>query len=337
MTKHSALRGFTQPHHVEGRASIADLFRSGKRCGIYVLHFANGEYYVGQATDVTRRFVQHCRNHCDIRQISFKRVRKNKSALDVEESAVIRLLEADGCRLRNIQLASMPYGETDFDLIMPPQDQERWLNDLDFQDLAGDRVVNPDLRRRYSKRFALYEQLPFAAEVTQVLREYVRASVPGVRRGEVSFWACSCLPQSLPGEPGIIYSRINVGWQTAFQATAFDGEKEMDYSWYLTKPLLEEAWGEPLPAFEGESVEGIILSGFEESPDLEVFVTSSPLKAGGQDQVFVSVAGWNNAMVLTGIPYFLTAVRKFNRSLMKKGPCSSGRYHCMDLADRLID
>lgn len=38
--------------------SVAPLFRE-ERCGIYILEFSNGDRYVGQAKDVTRRFAQH--------------------------------------------------------------------------------------------------------------------------------------------------------------------------------------------------------------------------------------------------------------------------------------
>jgi len=62
---------FTQPRHIQGRASIADLFPPGKRCGLYILHFTNGEIYAGQALDVTRRYVQHRKVHSDIERISF--------------------------------------------------------------------------------------------------------------------------------------------------------------------------------------------------------------------------------------------------------------------------
>lgn len=69
---------FHESYTVEGRASVADIFRPENRCGIYVLHFGNGEFYVGQAVDVTRRYVQHCKNHEDIQHISFKQVANSK-------------------------------------------------------------------------------------------------------------------------------------------------------------------------------------------------------------------------------------------------------------------
>lgn len=108
--------GFTEHHFVQGRASVADLFRPGQRCGIYVLHCSNGEYYAGQAVDVIRRYTQHRMTHTDIRKISFKRL--TRDMLDDEERNVIWTLESQGVALRNIALASVPVGESDFDLVM---------------------------------------------------------------------------------------------------------------------------------------------------------------------------------------------------------------------------
>jgi hypothetical protein len=132
---------------VKGRASIADLLKSDERCGIYVLHFANGEFYAGQAVDVTRRYVQHRKTHDDIDKIAFKRVPRNK--LNDEERTVIWHLEQKGCSLRNVTFTSIPKGESDFDLVMSIEEQERWLNDLDYVEDSGDRLTNPDVRRKY--------------------------------------------------------------------------------------------------------------------------------------------------------------------------------------------
>ena len=64
--------GFLPTQNVQGRASVADLFKPQKRCGIYILHFANGEFYAGQAVDVTRRYAQHRSTYDDIVKLSFK-------------------------------------------------------------------------------------------------------------------------------------------------------------------------------------------------------------------------------------------------------------------------
>jgi len=186
--------GFTETFDVEGRASIADLFKPKQRCGIYVLHSLNGEHYAGQAIDVTRRYVQHLQNHKDIVKISFMRVLPRK--LNQEEQKVIHTLEHKGLLLRNISYASIPYGESDFDLVMPVKEQEKWLKNLD---LVGDkykrRLVDEDLRRKYRNRFASFMKEKYASQALELLRHYVQLCIPAARRGEVSFWAVSCLPR----------------------------------------------------------------------------------------------------------------------------------------------
>lgn len=135
--------GFSQTHHVQGRASIADLFKPKKRCGVYVLRFSNDEFYAGQAIDVTRRYAQHRAKYNDIEKIAFKQVLR--AQLNEEEKTVIWSLEQDGRTLRNITFASIPKGESDFDLIMPPAKQTRWLENLSYVDDGGDRLVDPAL------------------------------------------------------------------------------------------------------------------------------------------------------------------------------------------------
>ncbi len=114
---------FPQLRHIQGRASISDVFPVGKRCGIYVLQFLNSEIYAGQALDVTRRYVQHSKTHNDIINISFKQV--PKSNLNDEERVAIWELEQKGFHLRNIIFTSIPKGDSDFDLVMPTEEQEK--------------------------------------------------------------------------------------------------------------------------------------------------------------------------------------------------------------------
>lgn len=43
---------------LNGLTSVSPLFNN-TACGIYILEFANGDRYVGQAKDFRRRFTQH--------------------------------------------------------------------------------------------------------------------------------------------------------------------------------------------------------------------------------------------------------------------------------------
>lgn len=183
---------FAPSRFIQGRFSIADLFPAHRRCGIYVLHFANGELYVGQATDITRRYVQHCKTHSDICRISFKPMQQH--LLNDEERNIIWTLEGHGYKLRNITFTSYPKEENDLDLVVSPQEQSAWLaqslQNLDEQV----RTSDVDLRRKYAPKWQTFLKKPAASTVLSMLQTYVQTALPYPLRTELSFWSCSCLP-----------------------------------------------------------------------------------------------------------------------------------------------
>lgn len=306
-----AIDDFAQSRYVRGRSSIADLFPPGERCGLYILHFANGEIYAGQASDVTRRYVQHRKVHTDIEQVSFRRVAKNM--LDKEERKLIWELEQSGHRLRNVTFTSLPKGESDFDVIMSAAEQELWLHELRMAEHDKDRLIEPGLRRKYRRTYEQFVRLPHAHQAINVLRTYVGYSIPVPRRGEVSFWAVSCLPNQ------DVYARINVYWQEVF--TLFLVENELWLSLHMADSSFAPLSDEALDAL------------FQRHPAVEL--REHRYKPGGSDQTnFLLPAAV--AVPFFSDPEVLPAIRLFNLRLMKKGPCNFGRYHCMDLADELV-
>lgn len=304
--------GFPQMRYIRGRTSIADMYKRGERCGIYVLRFANGEFYAGKSVEVTRRYVGHRIKHRDIEEITFRRVLERE--LNHEERNVIEQLESNGVPLRNITFASIPKGESDFDLIMPPAEQSRWLEDLSYVDDEGERLIDPDLRRRYERQFERLLKMPYAQEVFDILQTYVKAGIPAIRRGEVSFWACSCLPTSN------VYSRINVNWQEVL--TVFDSDGSLWFSFHLADSPLEEPFGDNPELL------------FERHPTL--VWEDHRYAPGGSDQIRLLIRGAENAKTFITDVDILPAIRLFNLRLMQKGPCTYGRFHCMDLADVLV-
>ncbi len=307
---------FEVTHFVQGRASVADLFKPEKRCGIYVLHFFDGVFYCGQAKDVTRRYVQHSKNHLDIEKISFKLIEENQ--LNVVEKRCIETLEKKGFHLRNIALTSIPSGPSDFDTIMSLDEQTKWLADLNYSDFNGTRVINPELRAKYTKKNQKFEKLPYSAEVTEVLRQYIRTCIPAVLRSEVSFWGCSCLP---PYPDNSLYSRVNLNWQEVF--TIFDDAGTMGFSWHLARSPLEKVFGKFLN-----------LSLHSRYPTIKI--SNQLYRPGGQDQINLVLRGSKSAVKFLSDPKILPAIRLFNMRLMKKGPCVFSRNHCLDLADKLV-
>ena len=58
---------------------------------------------------------------------------------------------------------------------------------------------------------------------------------------------------------------------------------------------------------------------------------------GGPDQVRLGIAGSKSALSLLKRPEIVYSIRLFNLRLMRKGPNTFNRYHCLDLADKLVD
>ena len=106
---------------VTRRHSISDTIKDGDSCGIYILDFSDGEYYVGQAVDVRRRFLQHKKNFDDIVAVHFRQV--DKQNLDIVEREMIAKLELIA-KIRNIQYASIPdVSNSDLDELIPREAQ----------------------------------------------------------------------------------------------------------------------------------------------------------------------------------------------------------------------
>lgn len=104
--------GFPDPIDVCGRRSIADLLpKSRDRCGIYLLEFSDGLFYIGQALDVVRRFSQHHKQHSNIVRWSFRPVKRGN--LDSVERELIYRAPALGLTLTNKVHVSHVVGETD--------------------------------------------------------------------------------------------------------------------------------------------------------------------------------------------------------------------------------
>jgi len=304
--------GLKETFDVEGRESIADLFKPNQRCGIYILHTSNGEHYAGQAIDVTRRYVQHCKNHSDIVKISFKRVTQKQ--LDKEEQKVIHTLEHEGFLLRNIAYTSIPHGESDFDLVMPVNEQKKWLKNLDtVGDKNNQRIVNDGLRRKYRRRLDLFMKEKYANEVTNLLKSYVQLCIPAARRGEVSFWAISCLPQKN------VYARINIFWQEVLTV----GIDELG-KWFSLHLALS-----PFEKMSDKNFNKLT----NDYPTLAV--VDHIYKPGGHDQINMQISTQEFIQFIQDARV-LPAIRLFNMRLMKKGPCNWGHNHCLDLADKLV-
>ena len=323
---------FPLPNKVGGLASIADLYPEGKRRGIYILSFADGEMYVGRTDDITRRFDQHRKVYNDIVGLTLKRVAKH----DLGEAArsVIHSLQREGRVIRNVTFSSsIPPGETRFDRVMLPEEQARWLEDTSYVDGTGARAEHYDDNDgnhdalRHTTRFEQFIRMPQAAKVIKVLKRYVEVGLPAFRRSEIDFWECSCLPGwsgQTSGE-GVVYSRVNVNRQEVITISdgGLDGRSgPLQVSLYVARSAIEAVFG----SLGGQLV--------EIHPTARV--VDPQYEPAGGDQVALAIEGADAAVDLLKDPDIVQAIRLFNLRHMRKGSGAGGKYHCADLADRLL-
>jgi len=314
--------GFDKYLYAKDRLSLADCFTKNNRCGIYILHFQNGEYYVGLAIDVVNRHAQHRLNHLDIEYISFREVDKSK-LVEVEKHTVYNL-ENLMKSLRNINLVSIVSGDTDLDLIVSNQEQQQWSNyELGVDSLKTDRFNYPDLRRKYSVKYAKLKSSKYFELICEILQNYVLYAIPFPRKTEYSFWSCSCLPAGR----NKVFSRVNIFWQEVLtiyedEFVMLDDEKifkDLAVSIHLCKSKLFEHYSE------------------EELKEKYTTLDLSDhfYEPGGQDQQNLIIGGVEFLNLLDDVP-IMDAIKEFNLRLMRKGGCIFNRYHCFDLADEAL-
>lgn len=299
---------------ITSQDNLRTLIDREARCGIYVLHFATGEFYVGQAIDVARRFLDHRKNHPDICRVSFKSV--DREDLDDAEVEAITRFERAGFLLRNISLTSVVQGERELDALIPRERQERWLHDLEDPSFGGYRHDLGDLRRKYERRFARFAELPNAEEISQVLRAYIWMTIPDPIATELDFWSVSCLP---PTSGGTLRARVNIFKQEV--AAFWDYEGVFCFEWQVARSLLERKyfgkWSTFRLHFQGV---GLVYPWH--------FYPS-----GGADQMRIGVYSSKRAHDILKRSAIIRAMRTLNLRLMRRGPTWNNRFHCPQLAD----
>lgn len=308
--------GFCDTKQVINRPSIADVFHERDRCGIYILHFADGAYYVGQAVDIPRRYIQHKKNHQDITYISFKNVKKCE--LNESEAEAIGSLEMV-CDLRNISLTSAPISDSDLDDILSLEEQSGWLCANESVVNYKTRLVDATMRSKYARSFLkLKNNAFFMDSILPVMKKYVRRCIPEPCLTELSFWCCTCLPSGHANANVFeVYSRFNIHWQEVFTVGKHLDTKEPHFSWHLKR---SDLWP-------------VILNYKQYSTSCW---SEHYYRSGGRDQFKFQIFNTDEALAILDDCMFVQAIKEFNIRNMRKGTNNWAINHCMDLADFLL-
>lgn len=312
------LAGFDR-HPVDGLHSIAHLVPAGKRCGVYVLTFRNGDRYVGQASDVTARFGAHRRAYPDeIVDIAFRPVRRTR--LDEAEQREIARLHRAGVPLRNVVHMPGRLDATAFDELISRDEQKTWL--LSGRALPSgdghDRPHQPELRARMSARAHRLAADPRFAALVPVLRRYIGWTVPFPGRTELSYWAVSALPSTNAQSWPRLFTLSVQQLETLFACAPKDRPDAPYIVLNVDAAVLAEASG-GLKAFARRHRDDVdVRDGWYASRPGVVTLTT---RSAGAAHRILDVRGVTEA------------ARRLNLDLMRKGATSHWRTHCFGLAD----
>lgn len=314
-------RGFSITHQIEERKSITGLVDTSEACGIYVLHFANDEYYVGLAKNVTKRYVQHRQTYADIQHISFKPVPLEQ--LKRVESDEIEFFKTR-VRLRNIDEMEDLIMERDFDKLVDVEFARRFLADLHYNDYTGDKYRNEELQSNYKYRqnFQLLTEQSFYDKLLALCRLYIQNCLPAPLKTEYAFWSVTCF--RVKAETPVI--RLNVYQQevfTVYPTTLSNGKPTLDFSFMLAKSPFNQI------------VNGKTVQSFLEQECRTVVFSNDFYRTGGKDQMRLQTLTFDVLRVLSH-PSFVAAARLHNLRLMRKGTNMNRVSHCMDLAENML-
>ncbi|MCR5888321.1 GIY-YIG nuclease family protein [Hymenobacter sp. J193] len=306
---------------VTGRVSIADLFpKSRKRCGIYLLQFRDGTFYIGQAVDAVRRFAQHRKNYDTIEGYWFQAVAKQH--LDETEQRLIRQGEQAGLLLTNKTFVTNVIGETDLDLLVSAADQEAWLINgmpLDNEGVDLGLAVEERMRARYRQNSQQLQQLPAYKGIKELLQAYITQGIPAFKKTEQSFWALSCLPSTNKGK----YPRYFALNMNGMEVLVAGTERSTNYPFVfavVTGSFCAD------PAEKARFLRSYAYS-----------IVPSAYQAAGADQYRVDFKSMSYLLLaLQQEPEFRRSIREMSLRLMRKGGTIYAPYHCFDLVQDVL-
>lgn len=216
-----------------------------------------------------------------------------------------------------------------FDAYMDPRDQQRFLRDPSYSDADGPRVDDFEMRLKWASRYDRLLTVPEVEQAIAVTRAYVRTCIPAFARTEKLFW-------NVTGWPGGRWAilRVNANWNINFDVFT-DWRGGFVYRWYLWREHLASLLDGPLDALEQQATK--IWDRQVRRTDHPADWMRSPMVAGGSDQVVLRVFDTEGALKLLRDPAMVRAARLFALNLARMGKTPFGRYHCFDLADRLVE
>ena len=319
-----AALGFAPIIDVRGRLSIADLFGKLKsRTGVYLLAFGNQTYYLGQAGEVCRRFVQHCSNVGGIIGFTFKPGRIAK--LDDIERSLIRSAESAGLPITNRVHVSNVLGETDFDLVVAPAEQEAWIGSWPrISAVSGSHVLippNASRRTRTAQAFGRLLLHPQWNDVRLCLQTYCAGCLPFPSKTQLTFWSVSCLP-STNKSTWPRFSAVNAG---LMEMLVIGWEAGDSGTWGFVngaRSVIESEYGS--------------VRAFKRKHKRFKVDEAGKYRSAGSDQLRFCADSIGDLTKLLDVPAVRDSAAQLALRVMRSRPTIYSKFHCPALADAML-
>ena len=180
--------------------SLSALLPDGlSTCGVYVLEFACGELCVGQTISLVNRIATH-RRHFSDRIVAVLFAPLPKPLLDQAERDTIAWFVAEGRRLRNIDLVTLPLRQDALEPLMTDVEQHSWLAGESLNFSLGERTIDERQRQRTAAKYRELTQHPVYPAIVEAMAAYVCRCVPLPHLTERSFWSVTSLPATPSGK-----------------------------------------------------------------------------------------------------------------------------------------
>lgn len=289
---------------------------------MYILTFADGYRYVGQALNMVGRFATHRRRWEDIVTVEVCRVPATQ--LDAVERDVIHEHGRRKQSLRNVTYAlGDPAGDSDLDWVIEPHDQMAWLTRTEWIEDVPHRVDDPIQRQARRPNFVRFSDRADFQQIVEIARLYVQGCVPRPRATELTFWSVSAMAgMNRSTWPRLVALSINKMETLVIGHYKSDPDKIWCFINVGARTIAEssDTW-----------VDNLGMLGAEPHFDRDY-------EAAGGDSVsleFDSLGALAHALDEEASPV-VAAARELNLRLMRKGPTFQWRWHCFDLADFLV-
>lgn len=316
--------GFPETFPVSTLRSIAHIFGTSKnRCGIYLLEFLDGIFYIGQAVDVVRRFGQHRQKYENI--IGFSFLPTSRKSLDEVERLLICKAEKLKLTILNIVHATNFVGDADLDLVITREQQEQWNqshskctnnHEPDFT------ITLPESQHlRFAENFQRYLEHPLHLNALGLLRTYIGNCIPYPKRTEYSFWAVSCMPSTNRNTSPRL-ACVNAGVMEIF-VLGHVKNKPNDLWGFINvaSDVLDEA------CLENDALKASY-------PLLDIY--RSGYRDAGQNQMTLSTNDIYTLRRLLHDKIIIKAAATLALRVMRKRATIYSKYHCKQLADLVL-